>query len=322
MKTQLIRRLLLFSICMFPMLQQAQEYNLPLHSQYMGDSYFLLSPAFAGLGDNIRVRLSGVTQWVGVKNAPDTQSIAADGRISDRSAVGLIVFNDKNGNTKQFGGQLSFAHHLTLSQHPDRFLSFGASYKFTQFRIDLNDINDDIYAAEKDLSENNSNFDLSVLYRHNRFYASLNAINILPKKLKVLSDSEPRNLRNYYLYSGYVFRKGRYHMEYEPSILFQYLESDGRSTTDINMKVRKIQDIEDYMWAGISYRFLNDQLLKPLALIPMVGIKKNNFYVAYGFQFNMNTIQGFTRGTHMVTLGMDFMQGISACRCSISPNMR
>lgn len=321
MKKHIYSKLWLFTILCSSFLGHSQEYNLPIHAQYMGDSHFLLSPAFAGLGDNIRIRLSGVTQWVGVQNAPDTQSISADGRISNRSGVGLVIFNDKNGNTKQLGGQVSFAHHLTIDQDPDIYLSLGASYKFTQFRIDLSDVTDDIFALEQDLTETNSNFDISALYRHNKFYMSFNASNILPKTLKVLGDSEPKKLRSYYLYGGYVFTQGRYYLEYEPSVLLQYLEADGRSSTDVNFKVRKIKDIEDYYWAGISYRFLNDQLFSPLAVIPMAGLKKRNIYVAYGFQFNINQIQGFTRGTHMLTLGIDILQSLSNCNCTNSPNL-
>ena len=46
---------------------------------------------------------------------------------------------DKNGNTSQIGGQLSFAHHLTLKSDNEQYLSFGLSYKFTQFKIDVSD---------------------------------------------------------------------------------------------------------------------------------------------------------------------------------------
>ncbi len=303
----------------------SQEYNLPIHSQYMGDNPFLISPAFAGIGDNIQIRLNGLSQWVGVKDAPDTQAIAIDGRISNKSGAGILLFNDKNGNTTQFGGQFSFAHHLTLNQDPDQYLSFGISYKFTQFKIDLSNqggFGIDPVAEDGDFKDTNSNFDISLLYRHDSFYISLNSANILSKKLKTITENEPTKLRAYYLYSGYIFRKGRYDVEFEPSVLIQYFESDGRSTTDINFKYRKIKNIEDYLWAGVSFRFINDEFFDPLAVIPMVGLKKKNFYVAYGFQINFNEIQSYSRGTHMITLGYDLFQGASNCKCTASPNLR
>ncbi|MFP2997898.1 type IX secretion system membrane protein PorP/SprF, partial [Spongiivirga sp. MCCC 1A20706] len=107
----------------------AQEFNLPLNNQYLADNPYLISAAFAGIGDCFQVRLNGVSQWVGVKNSPDTQSLSFDGRISDRSGVGAILFNDKNGFTNQRGGQASFAHHLTFSDKDEHYLSLGLSYK-------------------------------------------------------------------------------------------------------------------------------------------------------------------------------------------------
>ena len=49
----------------------------------------------------------------------------------------MILYNDSNGETKQRGARLSFAHHLTLDRYEDEFLSFGLSYNFNQFRIDI-----------------------------------------------------------------------------------------------------------------------------------------------------------------------------------------
>ena len=71
-----------------------------------------------------------------------------------------------------------------------------------------------------------------------------------------------------------------------------------------------------YYWIGGSYRFLNDQPLKPLTVGPMIGLKKANFYFAYSYQLTLNELAGFNSGTHMITLGLDFLQGISNCPCT------
>jgi hypothetical protein len=41
-------------------------------TQYLADNPFVISPAYAGIGDNFRVRLNGLTQWVGIKDARKT----------------------------------------------------------------------------------------------------------------------------------------------------------------------------------------------------------------------------------------------------------
>jgi hypothetical protein len=103
--------------------------------------------------------------------------------------------------------------------------------------------------------------------------------------------------------------------EYEPSAHLQYYESDGRSVTDINFKVRQLA-FESYYWAGLSFRFLNDQIGKPLNVGPMAGLKKNNLYFAYSYQVTTNSLFGYNTGTHMITLGLDLFQDLSNCPCT------
>jgi len=312
-----MRNRLLFSmllLCVFA--SSAQELTLPQLSQYLADNPFVISPTYAGIGDYIKVRISGLTQWVGIKDAPDTQSLAADGRVGNRSGVGMILYNDSNGQTKQRGARLSFAHHLTLDRYEDEFLSFGLSYNFNQFRIDIENFDGLDPSVTDDRSTTNHNFDVGILYRKDKFYLSANASNLLDKDLTKFNPiSEPNQLRNYYLYTGYRFSKKKSNFEIEPSVFFQWFESDGRSVTDLNAKFRWY-DFEDYYYAGVTYRFLNDQVGSPLYIAPLIGLKKSNFYFGYSYQIILNEILGFSTGTHVITIGVDLFQGISNCRCT------
>lgn len=314
-KTQIL--ILLLCVCLGA---SAQELTLPQHSQYNADNPFLISPVYAGIGDHIKVRLNGLTQWVGIEDAPDTQTLAADARIGDRSGLGMFIYNDSNGFTRQRGARVSFAHHLTLDRYEDEFLSFGISYNFNQFRIDVENFQEENgELPTDDKSTTNHNFDVGVLYRINKFFISLNAANLLPKNLENFNPVfEPNTLRNYYAYAGYAFSKNKNSkLEIEPSIFFQWFESDGRSVTDLNAKFR-FHNFEDYYYLGLTYRFLNDanQPLTPLYLSPMAGLKKNNLYFGYSYQILTNEISGYNIGTHVVTVGMDLFQGISNCRCT------
>ncbi len=308
---------LLFLILLFCVsTASAQELTLPQLSQYLADNPFVISPTYAGIGDYVKVRINGLTQWVGIEDAPDTQSLAADGRVGNRSGVGMILYNDSNGETKQRGARLSFAHHLTLDRYADEFLSFGLSYNFNQFRIDIENFDGLDPSVTDDRSTTNHNFDVGILYRKDKFYASLNASNLLDKDLTKFNPiSEPNALRNYYLYTGYRFNKKKSNFEIEPSVFFQWFESDGRSVTDLNAKFRWY-DFEDYYYAGVTYRFLNDQVGSPLYIAPIVGLKKSNFYFGYSYQIILNEIIGFSTGTHVITIGVDLFQGISNCRCT------
>ncbi|PWL39879.1 hypothetical protein DKG77_03345 [Flagellimonas aquimarina] len=296
---------------------KAQELTIPQLSQYIADNPFLMSPTYAGIGDHIKVRLNGLTQWVGIEDAPDTQTLAADARIGNRSGIGMLMYNDSNGETKQRGARVSFAHHLILNRYDDIFLSFGISYNFNQFRIDVeNFVDNNGQLPTDDKSTTNHNFDLGILYRLNKFYISANASNILNKDLAQFNPVfEPNTLRNYYVYAGASISKNKNSkLELEPSVFFQWFESDGRSVTDVNAKFR-FHDFEDYYYVGLTYRFLNDQVGKPLYIAPIAGLKKSDFYFGYSYQVITNEILGYSSGTHVLTVGLDLFQGISNCRC-------
>ena len=295
-----------------------QELNLPVFTQYLADNNFVVSPTFAGIGDNLRIRANGLTQWVGIKNAPDNVSLYADMRITSNDGVGISLYNDKNGFTRQAGLKLSYAHHLILDYDTSQYLSLGLSYNINNFKIDIEKFNipfdpsitDDRYNA-------NNNFDLGILYRKDKWWLSLNANNILNKSLDKFRALEPRLLRNYQAFAGKTIKGNEDNtFQIEPSAFFQFFESDKRSMTDINLKFRKIDNDDNNYWAGLSYRFLNDQPGKPLNIGPMAGLKKNIFYFAYSYQVTTNGLVGFNSGTHMITIGLDFFQGISDCPCT------
>ncbi|MWB93750.1 type IX secretion system membrane protein PorP/SprF [Flavobacterium sp. GA093] len=316
-----MKKLFLSLVLMAVTTSYSQELNLPVFTQYLADNPFILSPAYAGIGDNLRIRANGLTQWVGIKDAPENQSIYADFRVLDRSGVGLSLYNDSNGDTRQTGAKVSFAHHLILDYYTEQYLSFGLSYNFNSFRIDLDKKTDlgDIGITDDRYTSNN-NFDISALYRNRRFYASFNANNVLKKNTNRYRGVEPNLLSNYQVYTGYVFKAPENNrVEYEPSVFYQYFASDKRSTTDFNFKYRQYNRYEDYYWVGVSYRFLNDQFPKPLALGPMAGFMKSKFYFAYSYQAMFNGLGTYNSGTHVVTIGFDFLASISNCPCTQSP---
>ncbi|REE25958.1 PorP/SprF family type IX secretion system membrane protein [Winogradskyella pacifica] len=300
-----------------------QELNLPVFTQYLADNDFVISPTYAGIGDNLKIRANGLTQWVGIKNAPDNQSVYADFRISNRTGVGISAYNDKNGNTRQKGVKFSFAHHLTLDYKTKQFLSFGLSYNINNFRIDIENFNTTYEipivdpAVTDDRGVSNNNFDAGLLYRWKAFYLSFNANNIIKKDTDGFLGLEPSRLLNYQLYSGVVIKSpNNKDVEFEPSVFYQMFDSDRRSSTDINFKYRKFNRKGDYYFVGGSYRFLNDQFFKPLNVGPMAGITFNQFFFAYSYQLTLNDLSGFNSGTHMVTIGLDFLQGASNCACT------
>lgn len=322
-----MRKVIIALLLLFVVNSYGQELNLPVFTQYLADNNFVVSPTYAGIGDNLKVRANGLTQWVGIKGAPDNASIYGDVRIADRTGIGASFYRDRNGNTIQSGAKFTFAHHLILDYYSKQYLSFGISYNLNNFRIDINNFNTtfetptiDPFVTD-DRRTANHNFDVGALYRYGGYFLSVNVNNILPKNFdEFIRTREPGLLLNYQAYSGYTFRGPKKSgIEYEPSVFFQWFDSDDRSATDLNFKFRKYNRYGDYYWGGLSYRFLNDQVLKPLNVGPMVGFQKNIFYFGYAYQITTNELAAFNSGTHVVTIGVNFLQGISNCPCTQDP---
>lgn len=316
-----MKKLLQYLLILIAANGYGQELNLPVFTQYLADNDFVVSPTFAGIGDNFRIRANGLTQWLGIKGAPQNQALYADIRVASRSGAGISAYNDRNGNTRQQGLKFSFAHHLILDHTSRQYLSFGLSYNLNSFRIAIEDFyttyeNPTIDpSVTDDRSLTNHNFDVGALYRIGEFWLSANANNILPKDLKSFADLEPIALLNLQLYSGYVIKTSGY-SEFEPSAYFQLFASDGRSSTDLNFKYRKFNGNDDFYWVGASVRFLNDQIMTPLNIGPMVGVKKSVFYFSYAYQITLNDLTSYNSGTHAVTIGFDLLQSLSECECT------
>ena len=202
----------------------AQEVNLPQYLNYMGDNPFAITPAYVGIGSGLRVRLNGLSQWVGIENAPQTQSLSVESRIGERFGGGLKIFKDANGNTTQQGVKLTFASHLILSEVNESFLSFGLSYSFIQFNIDASNFEDLDAGLSQNFNLGSSNFDVSFLYRFNSYSVSLNASNLLNKEARFFSNGEPLVLRRYSFFNSYVFTRFYGDFEFEPSVLVEYFE--------------------------------------------------------------------------------------------------
>ena len=163
---------------------EAQE-GLPIYSDYLTDNYYLIHPSMAGVANCAKVRLTARKQWFGQDDAPALQTLSINGRIGNSpSAVGAIVYNDKNGYHSQTGAYLTYAHHLMFSRNEIdlNMLSFGLSAGVIQYKLDettfLNEGFDPIIAGIEQ-SASNFNIDFGFSYHLYDFYAHATVKNVL-----------------------------------------------------------------------------------------------------------------------------------------------
>ncbi|WP_298549993.1 type IX secretion system membrane protein PorP/SprF [uncultured Algibacter sp.] len=320
-------------IVMFSNMASSQE-GLPIYTDYLTDNYYLIHPSMAGIANCSKVRLTARQQWFGHEDAPKLLTLSVNGRIGDsQSAVGGILYADKNGYHSQKGGYLTYAHHLMFSRSEAdlNMLSFGLSAGFIQYQLDETTFLDGSPILDNAIdgivqNETNFNVDLGFSYHYLDFYAHATVKNVLNnsginKDIEITS-----NLRRYLVSVGNVFSKFGSEWSFEPSVMFQYRDLTKESSFDLNGKAYKQMDFGKF-WGGVSYRLsldgaqylngttVNSQKLNQITGI--LGVNYNDFMFGYTYTYQTNPIVFTTGAYHQLTLGYNFgcRREKYACNC-------
>lgn len=300
----------------------AQE-GLPIYSDYLTDNYYLIHPSMAGVANCAKVRLTARQQWFGSDNAPRLATLSVNGRLGDGpSAIGGIIYSDRNGFHSQVGAYATYAHHIMFSRNEIdlNMLSFGLSAGFIQYKLDetsfLSQGFDPIIAGIEQ-SATNFNIDFGFSYHLINFYAHATVKNILNNEGINFNEQGLSfdNLRTYLVSVGNTFSKYGSEWSYEPSIMYMYRDATQESSIDINGKVYKEMDF-GRLWGGLSYRrsfdgaeFLDGSGVSSQKLqyfTPFVGVDYKNFVFAYTYSYQANSVVFNNGGFHQITLGYNF----------------
>lgn len=289
---------LLVFVVAFGCFSNAQQ--LPLYSQYMMNG-FLLNPAIAGSTDYIPVRITARRQWEGINDAPQTYAISAHSPISNgKMGVGGYIFNDQFGPISRTGLQASYAYHLEFSGTETK-LGLGLSVSVFQYKLDESNLNllnpDDVaisHGVEASLVPD-ANFG-AYLY-NSRYFAGIAATQLIEWKVGINDNNENKMVRHYFITGGYKFQLGE-EFELEPSVLLKGTEFESPFQLDINVKGY----LKKNYWLGVSYRTGN-------ALIAILGIKIDKYYIGYAFDYTFSNIKNYSSGSHEIMLGINIGEG-------------
>lgn len=307
--------------------------GIPVYSDYFSDNLYLLHPSMAGAASHNQIRLTARKQWFDQDEAPNLQTLNFNARLGERSGVGAIFFNDKNGYHSQTGGYLTYAHHIMFSRSDADLnqLSFGLSFGLIQSRLDETQFDPtdfDPIIAGIIQSSSYFNVDAGVSYNFLNFSGHFTVKNIIFQNRSInSSDYESNNQRKYILSGAYAIGKYGATWIYEPSFMFQFQERTGEQSVDVNMKVYRNMEFGK-LWGGLSYRRsfdgaeyldgteVSDQKLQYIT--PVIGINFNKFMFAYTYTSQTGSVKFDSGGYHQITLGFDFLGGRAEpydCNC-------
>jgi type IX secretion system PorP/SprF family membrane protein len=292
--------------------------QLPLYSQYLYNK-FLINPAVAGSDGYTSVSLTAREQWVGYSGAPRTFSVSWQTRILKKSFIlkqtrikreifrpksdgrvgfGGYVFSDKNGLIQRNGFQMSYAYHMWLQKSTQ--LSFGLAFTGYYYKIDDKQIN---FEDPNEPWLNNNlrrgtfvpdlSFGVYVLNPKYSFGFSADQLSEATAKIGGPAYKNFEMSRQYYLFGSYDFAQGTTTI-IQPSFLFKMSEQL-KPQADIGCTYIYDQGF----WAGLTYRTSG-------ALIANIGVKYQNIFFGYAFDYTLQEIQRLTYGTHELTVALKF----------------
>jgi type IX secretion system PorP/SprF family membrane protein len=308
----------------------AQE-GVAVYSDYLSDNLYLLHPSMAGAANCAQARVTARQQWFDVENAPRLQTASFNTRVGERSGIGAIVFNDRNGYHSQNGVKLTYAHHLRFSRsdYDLNQLSFGISGAIIQSQLDetsfINGQPFDPIIGGIYQKDNYFNVDLGMSYFYLDFFAHFTVKNAIANmRRQIYTEFESDNLRKYIVSAGQVFGDSD-RLLWEPSIMFQFTEQTQEKAIDLNMKVYKELDF-GRLWGGISYRSsfdgaqfvdgssISNQRLQYIT--PILGLNFKEFMFAYTYSHIMGNVRFDNAGFHQITIGINLFCAKKRWNCN------
>ena len=292
--------------------------QLPLFSQYLYNK-FLINPAVAGSDGYTSVSLTAREQWVGYAGAPRTFSFSWQTRMLKKSFIlkqtkvkravyrpksdgkvgfGGYIFSDKNGLIQRTGFQVAYAYHMWLQKNTQ--LSFGLAFTGYYYKIDETQIN----FEDPNEPWMNNNLRRGIFVPDLTFGAYLlNANYSLGFSADQLSEASAKiggpayknfsMSRQYYLFGSYDFSLSS-NTIIQPSFLLKMSEQI-KPQADIGATYIYNQGF----WVGLAYRTSG-------AMIANIGVKFQNMFFGYAYDYTLQEIQSITYGTHEITVALKF----------------
>ncbi len=312
---KLILFIVLFVVIGFQTMKSQEKI---VYNQYHFN-YYLLNPAVVGAERCSHLMLTTKNQWVGVENAPATQAVTFRTRVGESVGLGGYLYNDRNGQFSNIGGQFTFAYHIPMSDGSnylvntllDRQLSFGVSVKLNQVAYSSVANNVDPANADESYLVPNANF--GIYYTSYGFFAGLSLTNMIPYTVDL--SLEPVAPLTGFFFLGNSFEVIDRNSKLEPSLMFAMNEY-ANMQLDLNVKFGQDFPRDDFgYWLQASYRHnLDNNIGHAISIIPMAGLRFGKFNVGYAFNLSLSNMVSQNFGTHEIMLGYTFCVPKEFCR--------
>ena len=340
----IIKKILFLILLLDYLMISAQQ--VPRYSQYIMNE-FLINPSVAGYDGRTTLNIAARKELVGFsRKTPQTYSFSAQTRLlkkpfdiksgifkktafkpssKGRVGVGISFLNDINTAIHKTGFQFTYAYHIFIENSQ---LSFGLAGTIFQFKVsdddfyykDPNDIVID--GISKGLIIPDANFGVNFMTRDYHIGIAVTQLFKSAFQLGNYTNFNDTNTapfnRNYYILGSYrygFYRKPKWEIEPSAIIRFNNISfkkdaSEIRYIADFSMKFFYKREY----WAGLSFRTSDEILSINKEIILMLGIKVNNYYFGYSFDYGLNSLSKYSYGSHEISLSVKFGDSVRRYR--------
>ncbi|WP_183558318.1 type IX secretion system membrane protein PorP/SprF [Mucilaginibacter sp. SP1R1] len=307
-KISILLILAVFSVQLVSAQQDAQ------FSQYMFNGIYI-NPAYAGYKEQLNIQSFYRSQWTGIPGAPKTISLAVDAIANDNKVgLALQVSSDRLGAQSNLAAYANYAYRLQMNDDGSARLALGLGVGAIQLGIDGSKLNPNDPEPYQPLGMQSTivaDARTGVYYSDNRYYAGLSADNLVSQFFKVNSYSFiPQPKPHYYLTAGMLVPLSE-DLLLKPSFL---LKDDMAGPTSLDLSAFFI--LGDKIWIGCSYRtgvklyeksYLQSDLTSDNSLVAAVQLfSLKNFRIGYAYDISIGPLQGYSNGTHEISIGYFF----------------
>lgn len=257
----------------------------------------IINPASAGSVKGVDVTTLIRSQWVGVKNAPSTQTFSLSAPVGKNIGLGFSIVNDQIFVANETDVYVDFSYRLQTSEATSLFLGLKGGGSFFSVELASLGVNDPLFS--KNVSRFNPNFGVGAYFKGANYYASL-SVPVLLESTRyekegntVTSASDKPHI---YLGAGYVFRlENELKVIFSPSFMLRYV-SGVPVSLDVTAKVGLLDKVE----LGVSHRL--KESFSGLLLFKFI----KEFKLGYGYEHATNDVSKYSNGSHEFVFKFNF----------------
>ena len=282
---------------LLPLQLLGQLFPLSDHYKY---NALAINPAFAGCHDALSATIFYRNQWVGFKDAPQSQILSVHTPVyNDRIGLGFLVERNSIGIFKETNLIGNYAYRMELQ---DGKLALGLGFGVTVYNSSWNELLA-VDANDAQLVNNNTSavlpaFSLGTYYYTKKYFIGISLplfLNYdLDKSTGKYKIDNPLSGSNYFLTGGYEIGISNY-VKLLPSLLIKYHPGNA-----VQIDYNAMVDLKDRIWMGFGYR--NKDML-----VGMLQFQVNyQLRMAYSYDFKLGPLGRYMNDSHEIVFNYVF----------------